>query len=263
MVFSPKESKSRRRFVKGSYHNKMFDLSNVHIFDWNYYNNTDIRILCSDNSVSYIKIRKIDDDVAKSILDMNQILKKVKPNCRGKKYGDNGQMFALGYNPVAKHNDEYIPSLQNQNVSLQMAEIGKKRKEWYIKNFKNDYDVHFDFTKKLTKYEECLSDFMVHSVSLGNASHYDVNDESITVCTWVEEQIGNTQNWYFVLPNVTPDGKKALVIKLFHGCTISWEGYKIRHASSEVHYRLRGGGTSAGNCELRRKKKNRNSSNDN
>lgn len=56
-----------------------------------------------------------------------------------------------------------------------------------------------------------------------------------------------------MFPNVTCDGKKAIAIKLFHGCTISWDASVLRHASSQVSYRMRGGGKSAGNCEIRKK----------
>ena len=102
---------------------------------------------------------------------------------------------------------------------------------------------------------DSLSELMVHSISLGNSSHYDVNDESITVTTWVEEKENNTENWYLVFPNVTTDNNNATIIKLFYGCTICWDASKLRHASSVPSYRIKGGGTSSGNCELRKKDK--------
>ena len=111
----------------------------------------------------------------------------------------------------------------------------------------------FTAQPSLSYMSDSLSDFMVHSTALANSSQYDVYDDRVTVSTWIEETIQNTMNWYFVLPNVTTDNNKATVIKLFHGCTICWDASKIRHASSKVQYRLRGGGTSAGNCELRKK----------
>ena len=98
---------------------------------------------------------------------------------------------------------------------------------------------------------------MVHSIALCNASHYDVDDVTITTSTWVEEVIRNTKNWYLVFPNISIHDSKGVVIKLFHGCTVNWDASKLRHASSKPQYtneyRLRGGGQSAGNCELRKK----------
>ena len=73
--------------------------------------------------------------------------------------------------------------------------------------------------------------------------------------TWVEEKENNTENWYLVFPNVTTDNNNATIIKLFHGCTICWDASKLRHASSVPSYRIKGGGTSSGNCELRKKDK--------
>ena len=51
--------------------------------------------------------------------------------------------------------------------------------------------------------------------------------------------------------------RRAIVIKLFHGCTINWNGALIKHCSSNTTQRIQGGGTSAGNCELRRKSRRR------
>lgn len=94
---------------------------------------------------------------------------------------------------------------------------------------------------------------MAHSINLCNSSHYDSSDDSLSVCTWVEDEEGSTDNWYLVFPNVTQDYKRAIIIKLFHGCTISWDARTLRHCSSKT-IRLRGGqGTSAGNCELRKR----------
>ena len=109
--------------------------------------------------------------------------------------------------------------------------------------------------------KDTLSDFMVQSISLTISSHYDINDDSISISTWVESHIGLTKNWYFVFPNISHCDSNGLVIKLFHGCTVTWDASKLRHASSKVSYlRLRGGGAkpkSSGSCSLRKKKRQR------
>ena len=73
-----------------------------------------------------------------------------------------------------------------------------------------------------------------------------------------EETIGNTKNWFLVFPNTTLGNNKAVAVKLFHGCTVCWDASKLRHASSVPTYRIKGGGTSSGNCELRKKENNSN-----
>jgi hypothetical protein len=77
---------------------------------------------------------------------------------------------------------------------------------------------------------------MIISTDLGNSSHYDVYDESISASIWVEERPNLAQNFYFILPNTTFTNnsgiKKAVMIKLSHGIAISWNGKLIRHCTS-------------------------------
>jgi hypothetical protein len=75
------------------------------------------------------------------------------------------------------------------------------------------------------------------SVDLGNSSHFDLNDSSQAFSVWLEEMVGNGENWYFVFPNVhgvrLEQGKQiefqGMAVKLGHGAAISWNGRKIRH----------------------------------
>jgi hypothetical protein len=87
--------------------------------------------------------------------------------------------------------------------------------------------------------DKCISGdgpLITFSISrdLGNASHVDIYDESIGISTWVEEKPGQAKNWYFILPNTTllNDPSKAVVIKLSHGLTISWDGKVVHHCTS-------------------------------
>jgi hypothetical protein len=75
------------------------------------------------------------------------------------------------------------------------------------------------------------------SVNLGNSSHFDTNDASQGFSVWTEEKPGCASNWYFVLPNL--HGRRlcgaeynGVVIKLYHGTAISWDGRVIRHCTS-------------------------------
>ena len=166
-------------------------------------------------------------------------------------------MYALGYNRRAKDGDEYISTQNSEEITNLMIDISKKRKHWLKKEMLEEYTNNFSSPVGLKKFEYCLSDFMVHSVNLCNPSHYDVNDDSISVCTWIEDNPGTTDNWYLVFPNTTLDYKKAVIIKLFHGCTIAWDARVLRHASSKT-VRLRGGNSNtAGNCELRKQRTRR------
>ena len=251
-----------RKYLKGSKHIHMFGFEYVNIIDWNNTFDMDIKVKVEfDNTNSYINIRKAPTSLSEKILLLHKRLTNIKGNCRINKDGDSGEMHALGTKIIYKKgkivNDEYKICKENSDIQTMMYEIGNERKQWFISCFPSLYTKYFDKDISLPYMSNSLSDMMVHSISLGNASHYDVYDNSITVTTWVEDTINNTENWYLVFPNVTSDNCKATIIKLFHGCTVCWDASKLRHASSVPSYRIKGGGISSGNCELRKKKNNR------
>ena len=249
MIDDVKNNRRRRKYLQDSFHVKFFGFHNVNVIDYNQTKDIEIAITLHDNSITYIKVTKAPDILTKKILRLHKRLtKESKGNCRT---NDRGTMFALG---KKSQHTEYAICTQNADVRQLVADVGRCRKQWFKKKFPEEFEFMFDDAPNLSYCRDSLSDFMVHSIGLGNASHYDTNDVSITTSTWVEETEHNTQNWYLVFPNVTFDDERATLIKLFHGCTVSWDAYKLRHASSLPTYKFRGKfGTSGGNCELRRK----------
>ena len=250
MKFDIKSKHTKRKYLWGSHHDHMFGLHNVNIVDWSILNDVDIKVHLENNTSSYIKVRKSPDSISNNILKLHRELTNNKGNARGKKTGDLGQMVTLG---LKNKKDEYVLSKRNTNIQELMSNIGKERQQWFKSKFEEEFKSQFSTECSLPYMNDALSDFMVHSIALVNSSHYDYNDETITITTWIEETIGNTDNWYLVFPNITTDYKNATAIKLFHGCTICWDAANLRHASSKVAYRIRGGGRSAGNCQLRKK----------
>ena len=118
-------------------------------------------------------------------------------------------MYSLG---SRDKNKEFVVSRDNKDIRDLISIFGKHRKEWFVDEFPDEYEEEFDTEYNLKYMSGTISDFMVHSDSLANASHYDCNDKSITICTWVENFIGNTDNWYFLLPNLvltTTDKKRT------------------------------------------------------
>ena len=73
---------------------------------------------------------------------------------------------------------------------------------------------------------------IVQSRDLINTAHYDVDDTCVSLATWTEKRIGMANNWYFIMPNITIDGTKGIVVKLRHGTTIRWDGRSIFHCST-------------------------------
>jgi hypothetical protein len=68
---------------------------------------------------------------------------------------------------------------------------------------------------------------MMVSVNLANSPHYDNGDTSESVALWVEDKPGQSNNWYFVLPNMSHKGSNGVVVKLLHGLVISWDGREV------------------------------------
>ena len=241
-----------RKYLVGSKYINMFGLLNINVIDYEKTSDININVTIEDDeSMSCINVRKAPTSLCNEILTLHKRLNIEKGNSRSKdKNLDDGDMHAMGR---CDYGDEYSISSNNIDIQKMISNIGKERKHWFMSTFPDIYQCQFDKDIDVPYMSDSLSDMMVHSISLANASHYDCNDISITISTWVEETINNTENWYLVFPNVTIDNVKAVAIKLFHGCTICWDASKLRHASSKPNYRIRGGGTSSGNCQLRKK----------
>lgn len=73
---------------------------------------------------------------------------------------------------------------------------------------------------------------IIVSPNYGNESHYDINDDSLTMGIWVEEKPNTASNWFFILPNVSYRGSIGVAIEIVHGRCIIWDGKKVRHLTS-------------------------------
>lgn len=78
--------------------------------------------------------------------------------------------------------------------------------------------------------DECCAAGIL-SRDLANSLHIDL-DEYSGIVVFSEKNPGNAENWYFILGNVTRDGKRAIVIKKKHGMCICWDGRMVFHSSS-------------------------------
>jgi hypothetical protein len=77
-----------------------------------------------------------------------------------------------------------------------------------------------------------LSDTGDISEDLGNSSHYDL-DASISVTMFCEQIAGRAKNWYMVWPLL---GDNGVVLQLWDGCILSWDGRAIRHVSLSFNF---------------------------
>ena len=259
--------------MKRSKYISLFNYSKLIILNWNNLGDFNVEVQLENNELTYIKVRKAPDDLTKDIKSLHKRLTIERTGNSRKTSGDGGEMFSLG---IYKNETEFKISQRNQDIQNMVHSIAKKRKKWMHCEFNDDFNTIVDGKIDLPYLKDSISDFMVHSISLANSSHYDINDGSITTSTWVEETLGNTKNWFLIFPNIvchkngirdtesvdqsrgfsTDSNYRATAIQLFDACTINWDASRLIHASSQVTYRNRNNGSSGGNCQVRKKRSN-------
>ena len=67
-----------------------------------------------------------------------------------------------------------------------------------------------------------------------NAAHLYVDDCCKCIITWTFEEDEHINDFYFILPNVSVDGEKAIIIRIHHGMSIKIDVRIIMHCSSLV-----------------------------
>ena len=78
------------------------------------------------------------------------------------------------------------------------------------------------------------ANMMIVTRNLGNSAHYDF-DRSESFIVWSEEVPGRADGWFFVFPDASINGSKGVVVKMFHGLNLSYDGRKIRHCTSKTN----------------------------
>ena len=80
--------------------------------------------------------------------------------------------------------------------------------------------------------EGCFVSSITCSFNYVNAAHFDVDDACLGIITWTFDDHYEEGECYFVLPNVTVDGEKTLIIKIKHSTTINIDARIIMHGST-------------------------------
>lgn len=79
-----------------------------------------------------------------------------------------------------------------------------------------------------------VSAFMAMTKDYCNASHFDHKDATRTIVIYTDSNQEQCKEWYFLFPNVmelSDQSFKAVAIKLFHGCVISFDAKLLRHCT--------------------------------
>jgi hypothetical protein len=157
-------------------------------------------------------------------------------NSRGNRVGDIGSMHAIGVksvssNEVYKIDEKSIPKVTTASIVM---------REWLEDNMRDVLHEIVQTDKEATaKYPMFMprgpGTRLIVSVNLGNSPHYDSGDAATSVAIWVEDKPGQSENWYFILPNVSYGGSNGVLVKLVHGVVISWDGREIYHCTSKTN----------------------------
>jgi len=162
-------------------------------------------------------------------------------NCRGKGVGDLGSMHAIGLKSASSRatyvtKDDTTPAKVETSSRMMTDWMQDHMRDVLAEIRKKDQAMKVEPPPSL---KDAPGSRMMISVNLANSPHYDTGDTSVSVAIWVEEKPGRSENWYFILPNLSYEGSQGVVVKLMHGLVISWDGRDIFHCTSLTNVGVR------------------------
>ena len=167
--------------------------------------------------------------------ELGDLLSHFRGNTSRKNLKDEGNMKFLGKGRLGSSKIG-VYKLTNQSDLIQKSteKVTNMAKNYYIQHGYNKEVTSINEGKRYGNMnsKNGFVSSIVQSCDLKNSAHIDVGDSNICISTWTEKELGQASGWYFLMPNTTIDGKKAIAISLRHGVTISWDGRKIMHCSA-------------------------------
>lgn len=235
----PLSSRRQRKFVYGSLYSNLYH--GYHLIDPSQ-GDVDLNIFLSSSEASLIHVRLISPDygigrdkLLNSVLALGDSLLG-NGNARGSKVGDVGAMHAMGYR-CSKSKEVYVGTTVLSDKIKKASMLMRHWMEDNLRDVLNDL-IENDKESGTLGTLDCMphgpGSRIMFSVNLGNSPHYDSGDSSKSIALWTEQRPSEAKNWYFVLPNVSFQGSRGMVIKLMHGVVISWDGRQIYHCTSKT-----------------------------
>lgn len=265
LVESPSNRAAAKRFVKDSFHHnilqqipgindgliwdgrdvdfQIWSMQQQRVVDANHINNHPIPFTLSSLSVRYVNTLKYGSLLQKcNQLGTHHIRRKytsTRATPFGKMVGT-GQHVARGQSIISSFKkDKDFDTEACSDLCREMAaylETELPHQVIAMRAAERSFGLHPDITMGG---ELGVTASMDQSIDIGNNSHYDVGDASVSHSMWSETHPGTATNWWFVLNNVRVfhNGKTydGLLIKLRHGTSIVWDGRVIRHCTSVTH----------------------------
>lgn len=224
-----------RKYLRGGVYRNIFKEKCNMIDVRDYGGRLDLNIKISENEYSIFKIR----DISHHSLALRKI-KRFNERCskesivRGQS-GDLGSMFAFGL--FNKKAGDYVSMKKNSENVREYQIAARKLLDGF---FSDEIDEIIEADRKQLVIpsfamggEDGISAYSLVSRDLINSGHYDL-DRSVSMTIFNERIVGEAKDWCFVLPNTikkNDKSEKAIVINLFDGIAICWDGRKIFHAT--------------------------------
>jgi hypothetical protein len=233
-----KSNKRKRLFVYGALHKDLYP--GYFLIDHAVQGDVDLEVTDdASGAKTVLKVRSAAEYPALLdwIVELGESLPK-KGSCR-RGLEDLGDMFALGYR--SKKELLVYKQTKDPRTAKAMSEVCRRAVPFMERHFPQEVSDIRSAEQNRSGETPPLEEMggengpggtISISRNLGNASHFDYADESLSLSIWAEKQRGQAGNWYFLLPNVTLNGSKGVVIRLHHGLSISWDGTLIRHCTS-------------------------------
>jgi hypothetical protein len=233
----PKSKRRKRGFVHGALYDNLFP----GYFEIDHLLLGDVDIVVDDlksKTISKLKVRSAASDkpLMDQIVELGESMP-AKGTCR-RDVGDLGDMFAVGYRSKAqrlvyKQTRHEATKKAMTALTTQVVPFLRRHYQEVLSDIQQAEQAGVTAAPlaEMGGVEGPGGSIMI-SRNLGNSSHFDNSDGSNSCSIWAEKHVGNATNWFFVLPNITINGSKGVVIKLRHGVSISWDGRIIRHCSS-------------------------------
>ena len=228
--------RKHQKFLQGSRYKSIFFECSYEIDVRKYGGMIDLNITLDKDKLTTLKIRDLSGEfqAMKVIKEFSENSNKdSEARCAS---GDSGNMFAFGYN-----NSTYGDYVSMKDSKMEIRKYSTTARKLLDRYFKDEVReiMNADKSQKVTPSEAMggdngISAYTLVSRDLINAAHYDL-DTSVGISIFTEKIPGKSTNWFFVLPNTTVNGKsdkKAVIIKLFDGCTLSWDGRKVYHCTA-------------------------------
>ena len=166
---------------------------------------------------------------------LGKFLCECKPNTFRRNRMDEGKMFIVGNGKLGNGRWGTFKLTEKKGISKLLQNIVSSASKYYqLNGF--DEQIHDAWCERLSENHRCMKgshvSSIVSSVNLINSAHLDINNKSKSIVTWTTDSMEEVDNWYFIMPNLTTDGSRALVLEIKDGVTINWDATKIMHCST-------------------------------